>query len=240
MLLTTQILNDAPVVLNPEQRVTLVLRGLHLTEIPNTLVPQDKFQVLDLNNNELIGLDNITMGQTQLEVVLLANNNISYIDEDVTGLGNIKSLSLMNNNLYCFQPCFSKVFSKIVNLVLTGNPIVQIPEYRLFMIWLVPSLKVLDFKRVKSKEILDAEQRFGVDRLVYNEHATAMFGAKPPSFNLRLNNHQQPVLSSDKQMSVLAKKLPDEVKAELLKKLEAATTIEEIEMLEEALKLGDI
>ena len=48
-------------------------------------------------------------------------------------------------------------------------------NYRYFIIWLIPSLKVLDFKKVKQAERKTSEDMFGTNRDEFNSLAQQMF-----------------------------------------------------------------
>jgi U2 small nuclear ribonucleoprotein A' len=57
------------------------------------------------------------------------------------------------------------LFSELTNLTrlsLVGNAVTRLPDYRLYVIALLPRLRVLDFNKVKAQERLDALKRFGV------------------------------------------------------------------------------
>ena len=62
MRLTAQVINEAPEILNPEGKLTLLLRDLQITELENLAITQNKYQVIDLSNNDLISLGNIPKG----------------------------------------------------------------------------------------------------------------------------------------------------------------------------------
>lgn len=231
MRLTSQQINDARIILNPEGRLTILLRDLGITEVGNLSITKDQYEVIDLSNNELIKLSNIPSRFKKLEVLLLSNNNILYIDEDTFPLDNqIKSITLYNNNIYKFQPLFKDKFPKLETLVLTGNPITELENYRLFVIWLIPSLKVLDFKKIKQAERVQAEELFGTDHAVFNNEASKLLNATGVTTNT--------TNISDRQVDNVVKKLTEKEKQELLNKLEIATSIEEIETIENALKNG--
>ncbi|RCK56193.1 U2 small nuclear ribonucleoprotein A' [Candida viswanathii] len=231
MRLTSQLINDAPIILNPEGKLTILLRDLGLTELENLSITNDKFQVIDLSNNDLIKLSNIPPNFNKLEDLLLSNNNILYIDDDAFPLQNqIKSITLYNNNIYKFQANFKDKFPKLETLVLIGNPITELENYRLFIIWLIPSLKVLDFKKVKQSERQQGEELFGQDHTVFNKEASKLLSK---TGDASVQNGKV-----DKQVNNVVKKLTEEEKQELLKKLEVASSIEEIEKIESALKSG--
>ncbi|KAG7661695.1 LEA1 [[Candida] subhashii] len=236
MRLTPQVINDAPIILNPEKKLTLQLRDLQIPYIENLSITQDKFQVIDLTNNELIELSDIPNGFINLETLLLGNNNITHIDDERFPTDNyIKSISLINNNISRFQRTFSMKFKHLENLILIGNPITKVENYRLFMIWLIPSLKVLDFKKIKPGERQKAKELFGDDNTVYNELATSLI---EKSITKEKNGLESS--SKDKQLNTVIHKLTKQEREELLNKLKTATTIEEIERIETALKTGSI
>lgn len=231
MRLTAQVINEAPEILNPEGKLTLLLRDLQITELENLAITQNKYQVLDLSNNDLISLGNIPKSFNNLECLLLSNNNISYIDDDSFPLENhITSISLFNNNIYKFQKSFKDKFTRLETLVLLGNPITEIENYRHFIIWLIPNLKVLDFKKVKQAERNTSESMFGTNHDEFNTLAQLMFSNE--NENIKLDG------KSDRQVKNFVKKLSDEERQQLLKKLETATSIEEIERIENDLKEG--
>lgn len=231
MRLTSQQINDAPIILNPEGKLTILLRDLELTELGNLSITNDKYQVIDLSNNDLIKLSDIPPNFKKLEDLLFSNNNILYIDEDTFPLNNqIKSITLYNNNIYKFQPIFKDKFPKLETLVLIGNPITKLENYRLFIIWLIPSLKVLDFKKVKQAERIQAEELFGKDHTVFNSEASRLLNTSRGKGN--------EIDKADRQVNNVVKKLTEEEKQELLKKLEIATSIEEIEKIESSLRDG--
>lgn len=231
MRLTAQVINEAPEILNPEGKLTLLLRDLQITELENLAITQNKYQVLDLSNNDLISLGNIPKSFNNLECLLLSNNNISYIDDDSFPLENhITSISLFNNNIYKFQKSFKDKFTRLETLVLLGNPITEIENYRHFIIWLIPNLKVLDFKKVKQAERNTSESMFGTNNDEFNTLAQLMFSNE--NENIKLDG------KSDRQVKNFVKKLSDEERQQLLKKLETATSIEEIERIENDLKEG--
>ncbi|CAX42409.1 component of U2 snRNP, putative [Candida dubliniensis CD36] len=231
MRLTAQVINEAPEILNPEGKLTLLLRDLQITELENLAITQNKYQVLDLSNNDLISLGNIPKSFNNLECLLLSNNNISYIDDDSFPSENhITSISLFNNNIYKFQKSFKDKFTRLETLVLLGNPITEIENYRHFIIWLIPNLKVLDFKKVKQAERNTSESMFGTNHDEFNTLAQSMFSNE--NENIKLDG------KSDRQVKNFVKKLSDEERQQLLKKLETATSIEEIERIENDLKEG--
>ncbi|KAK6200979.1 leucine-rich repeat-domain-containing protein [Scheffersomyces amazonensis] len=233
MRLTAQVINNATTCLNPEGKLTLQLRQLEIPYIENLALTHNKFNVIDLTNNELIELGNIPSELTNLEVLLLSNNRISYIDNSIFEHNNIKSLMLMNNNISSYQENFQQ-FKNLENLCLNGNPIQKADNYRLFIIWLIPSLKVLDFSKVKVSELNEAKKLFGNTIEQSTELAKSYLKSNliiPPEARSTSN-------PQDKSLKTVGSKLSKQEAEELVKKLNSATSIEEVERLESALRRG--
>ncbi|CAI5759179.1 unnamed protein product [Candida verbasci] len=228
MKLLVQYIQDAPRILNTNKELTLLLRDKHITEIDNLQTTNDIFHCIDLTNNNLVKLSNIPQLKN-LKTLLLGNNNITYIDIRTLSETNIESLSLYNNNLYKFQFEIRTVFKNLRNLVLIDNPITRIENYRLFTIWIFPNLKVLDFTKVKESERVKAREIFGDDNSKLNEKGEEI---------IKLENVVSEASKDDKQLNNIVKKLTDKEKQGLLKKLESATSLDEIEEIESTLQKG--
>lgn len=226
MRLTAQVINAASIVLNVENQLTLQLRNLQIPQIENLGITQDKYTVIDLTGNEIVELGNIPSNLTSLEVLLLANNNVAYVSDSLPE-NNIRTLSLINNNITQFHGNFHK-FVCLENLAMVGNPVCQLKNYRLFMIWLVPTLKVLDFQKVKQSERIQANEMFGDSMDDMNEVAMSYLGKQAQSAN------------TDKGLLNIARKLSDEERQELMKKLQTAESLEEIERIENVLRTGNV
>ncbi|CAK9439925.1 uncharacterized protein LODBEIA_P40250 [Lodderomyces beijingensis] len=238
MILTTRQIQDAPLVLNPERKLTLVLRNLRLSDITNIAAASTKYQVLDLSGNELVTLARLPPDSVaQLEVLLLANNNITYVEEEFRNPGSLRSISLMNNNIHRFQPSFIRSFEKIESLVLVGNPITKLRDYRLFMIWLAPSLRALDLQKVSRSERQAASRKFGEERVLASGAVQEMF-----KLDIEPKSTEKSVAlsSSDKQAHAVVNKLSETDKQQLLRKLENASSIEEIEQIENMIRSGRV
>lgn len=238
MRLTYHVIHSAQPVLNPEGKLTLQLRNLQIPYIENLAITQDKFQIIDLTNNELVELNNIPVAFYNLETLLLGNNNIVFIDDSLTDDNRIKSISLVNNSISKFHINFRK-FKHLENLILIGNPIIGLKDYRVFMIWLVPSLKVLDFQKVKDVERKKGKELFGDDHENLNPLGLSYLNAEKATAEATTEATGS-VTVVDKNLQSLGKKLTPDEKTELMKKLENADSIEEVERIERILKHGGI
>ena len=94
---------------------------------------------------------------------LILNDNKIVVIETISDLfPKLESLSLMNNLISDFNE-LSKLATcaNLKRLFLLNNPVVQQPNYRLFVISRLPQLKVLDFEKVKQTERLESAKLFG-------------------------------------------------------------------------------
>ncbi len=85
---------------------------------------------------------------------MFCNNRISFINGEslVESAPNLDTLILTNNLLREFSQVESlRHLKKLSNLSLMDNSVTRKENYRLYMVFLIPSLKVLDFKKVKQE-----------------------------------------------------------------------------------------
>lgn len=234
MRLTAQVIQDAPTIINPEGQLTIQLRNLKIPYLENLGITNDKFEVIDFTNNELIELGNIPPSFKKLGTLLLANNNITVINSfGSNDLVNLSSISLINNNVQSFADIkHLQNLKSLDNLALLNNPITSHEHYRLFVIWLLPSLKVLDFAKVKLRERKQVADLFGDSFTHPTSLAKSLLGIA--SNNLLITSKEE------RQLDSTVKKLTEDDRIKLLHDLESADSIDEIERIESALKNGYI
>lgn len=231
MKLTPQVLRDAPNVISPEGKLTVVLRNLDIPYIENLDLTNDSIQALDLTNNH-IGEFGDVPARPDLQVVLLANNNISRVGTN--GTLPLRSLLLANNNLGAFSAVAPlRQFHTLQTLLMVGNPIAREHHYRPFVIWLLPSLRVLDCAKVKAAERSAACDLFGPSFDQQTPAATALLHGRADGAGADGAETKDVRL-----MSTTVKSLGAEEKAELVAQLERAQTMEEMERIQLALKNG--
>lgn len=224
MKLTANTIHNAPNVVNPEGKLTLNLRNLQITYIENLELTQDAFSVFDFTNNEIVELSGLPPFKN-LETLLLANNSISTI---VLAPESLKSISLTNNNISRFGHILPLRHVLLTSLVLLGNPIALDKSFRLFVVWLIPSLRVLDFVKVKESERVQAKEVFG----------NSFDEATPAALALIEGGDAPKVEKDTRLMKTTVKKLTKEQKEKLVGDLEKAESMEEIEKIQKALKDG--
>ncbi|KAI2810751.1 U2 small nuclear ribonucleoprotein A' [Blomia tropicalis] len=210
----------------------LDLRDYKIPSIENLGATLDQFDCIDLTNNDIRRIENFPLLH-RLKRLYLSNNRVVKIDENLVDMTpNLEGILLINNQiseLGDLDP-LSKL-TKLEMLALLGNPVTTKKHYRHYLIHLLPSLRLLDFKKIKMKEREEAEQLFGGES---GKQLATEVGVKSKTFvpggDLPNQNQQQ---SNRKQLSSSE---VDAIKMAITK----AKTLEEIERLNESLKNGAI
>lgn len=124
------------------------------------------------------------------------------------------------NNLQDLEPL--EVLHKLEMLSLIDNPVTKKPHYRLYAIYKIPSLRVLDFQKVKDAERKEANELFGT------REGTKVIRASETT----PEEEQEPVAEVERPT-------PEQVAA-LRLAIANAKSLEEVSRLEEALQRGQI
>ena len=219
--------------MNPLGEREVILRGYKIAAIENTGTLKDQFDVVDLSDNEIVRVGNFAPAR-RLTTLLLHNNRVSTIDANLGDqLPSLETLMLCHNRLESLtQLAGLKSCTKLQHLSCGGNPIRRLEHYRSFLIATVPSLKTLDFKKIKAAEREKASQLFPEDGPSTADltlvSATADAAQPPP-----------PPPRSGAPPAALAN-LTAEQKAAIRRAVANATTPAEVDALERQLKAGVI
>ena len=116
---------------------------------------QDQFQVIDLSDNVIVKLDNFPLLK-RLETILLNNNHVARITSSVSkNLPSLRALILTNNRLSNLREIDNLSGASALRVVsFVGNPITNLPNYRLYIIHTLPQVTRIDFQKVKPKVCL--------------------------------------------------------------------------------------
>ncbi|MCD7458481.1 hypothetical protein HAX54_038356 [Datura stramonium] len=118
---------------------------------------EDQFDTVDLSDNEIVKLENFPY-LNRLGTLLMNNNRITRINPNIGEfLPKLHTLILTSNrltNLVEIDPLASLPKLKVLSLL--DNNITKRPNYRLYVIHKLKSLRLLDFRKVKQKERLEA------------------------------------------------------------------------------------
>lgn len=129
--------------------------------LPWSLTIQDQFDCIDLSDNEITKLENFPQ-LNRLRTLLLSNNRISKISDNLgEALPELSTLILSNNKLTNLSDILPLAkLKKLKRLSLLENVITKKQHYRLYVIYHLPQLTLLDFRKVKQKERLASLKLF--------------------------------------------------------------------------------
>eukprot|EP01063_Lacrimia_lanifica_P024645 TRINITY_DN32514_c0_g1_i1.p1 TRINITY_DN32514_c0_g1~~TRINITY_DN32514_c0_g1_i1.p1 ORF type:complete len:238 (+),score=115.41 TRINITY_DN32514_c0_g1_i1:73-714(+) len=203
--LTTDLIQKCPCYMNPLNEREIDMRGHKIPEIENMGVLEDTFDSIDLSDNEITSLGNFPL-MKRCSTLVLHNNKLEAV---AGGLGHylpaLQALLMHNNHFKTLESLAPlRELPALQRLSLLENQVVRHPDYRLYLIALLPHLKHLDFKRVRPAEREEAKAKFG------GAGGAAPAGAPP----------------ARGEMS-------DEQKAKIAELIKSAKTLEDIKRIEE-------
>ena len=116
-------------------------------------LPQDGYDAIDFTDNEISKLENFPL-MRRLRSIYAANNRISRVEEGLgASLPYLETLVLTSNRITSLAEIDSLAsLSTLITLSLLQNPVTRKPNYRWYVVWRFPVLRVLDFQRVTRKE----------------------------------------------------------------------------------------
>jgi len=160
--LTADLVQQAPSFINPVRDRQLDLRGKMISAIENLGATQDQYDTIDFSDNEIEKLENFPL-LPRLQTIYLNNNHISKLSAGLADtLPKLETLILTNNRLVNLHDIdLLAEVTTLKTLSLIDNVIAKKPHYRLYIIHKLPTLRLLDFKKIKQKERVDSEKMFG-------------------------------------------------------------------------------
>jgi U2 small nuclear ribonucleoprotein A' len=223
--LTAELISKSPAFINPLKQYELDLRGNKIPIIENLGATEDRYETIDLSDNEISKIEGFPLLQ-RLTCLIFNNNKIARISK---GLGemipNVETIVLTSNrvqDLADLEPLSE--LKNISMLSLLSNPVTKKQHYRLFLIHILPKLRVLDFVKVKAKEREEAAKLFG--------------GEAGQKLQEKLSTTRTFIPGEvDKQGSST---ISSEQRAKILEAINRAQSIEEINRLELALQTGKL
>lgn len=226
--LTAELIQNSMQYINPVKDRELDLRGYRIPEIENLGATGDQFDTIDFSDNDIRKLDGFPFLK-RLKCLLLNNNRIIRIGEHLEEyIPNLETLVLTGNqveDLGDLEPLTS--LEKLTTLSLLHNPITAKQHFRLYVVYKLPQLKLLDFRKIKQKE---------------REEAKALFKSK------KGKEIQKDIIKRSKtfipggNMHNIAKSkgLSDEEIRKIREAINKASSLEEVERLQKILQSGQI
>lgn len=159
--LTPDLINQSMQYINPVRDRELDLRGYKIPVIENMGATLDQFDTIDLSDNDIRKLDGFPLLK-RLKCLLLNNNRIVRLSDTLAEqIPNMESLVLTGNQMQELGDLDPLVNLKSLNtLSLLYNPVTSRPHYRLYLIYKLPQLRLLDFQKIKQKERDEAKALF--------------------------------------------------------------------------------
>ncbi|XP_065115666.1 vasorin a [Paramisgurnus dabryanus] len=120
---------------------SLKIAGLRLSSLDEGLLKSlANLHVLDVSQNQLVGIQSTLKAMTGLQRLNLAGNPLGSLSkEDFENLSNLVELDLSNLNLQGFPEGFFTIFPKLETLTVAENPFNCICPLALFPAWVLDS-----------------------------------------------------------------------------------------------------
>ncbi|KAM0947173.1 putative U2 small nuclear ribonucleoprotein A' [Dioscorea sansibarensis] len=232
--LTADLIWKSPHFFNAIKERELDLRGNKIAVIENLGATEDQFDTVDLSDNEIVKLENFPY-LNRLGTLLINNNRITRINPNLGEfLPKLHTLILTNNrlvNLVEIDPLAS--LPKLQMLSLLDNNVTKKANYRLYVIHKLKGLRLLDFKKVKQKERIEAQSMFATKEA---EEEAKKLPAK--TFTPGELQDVPDNTKTEKPPRVVAP-TPEQITA-IKAAIVNSQTLEEVARLEQALKSGQI
>ncbi|KAI3438301.1 hypothetical protein D9Q98_000735 [Chlorella vulgaris] len=235
--LTPELILRSPQYMNCVQLYEIDLRASRVAAIENLGATENQFDSIDLSDNSIVRLEGFPK-LPRLQCLHLNNNRINRIARNLEeAIPRLEWLILTNNrltNLADLEPL--STLPRLKYLSLLDNPVTKQPKYRLFVIARCKRLKVLDFRKVKQQEREEAERLFGAAP----EQAAQTFEPEE-----ELKQAEAAVAAARPAAAAVAepsaRKGPTSEQITAIKAaIAAASTLEEVRRLEDALRTGHL
>ncbi|KAK5445214.1 U2 snRNP complex subunit [Exophiala xenobiotica] len=183
MRLTADLINNSLSYINPLKERELDLRGHKIPTIENLGVagPQD---AIDFTDNDIATISNFPLSP-RLNTLLFARNRIQGVDKRIAEqLPNLTTLVLTSNHVKELADLEGlSLCGKLTHLSLLDNPVTRKEHYRSYLIWTIPSLRFLDYQKVRDVERQQANELFGTADAP-SELAAKIKGVKTRAFDV--------------------------------------------------------
>ncbi|KAL4802386.1 leucine-rich repeat-domain-containing protein [Aspergillus unguis] len=235
MRLTVELIQNSLSYINPLKDRELDLRGHKIPAIENLGIAKDQ-DAIDFTDNDISSLGNFPFFP-RLRTLLVARNRIRQIQSSLANsVPGLTTLVLTQNNiaeLADLDPL--RGLSKLTHLTLLENPVTRKEHYRLWIIWRIPSVRFLDYQKVKDAEREKAAELFGTSAEP-SALASKILGVKSHTFDVPSGGDADRA-PAEKGLRV---KLTDAERKRIEKMIREAKSLQEITRLERELNEGRI
>ena len=159
--LTSEVISKGFQYMNVSKECELSLRGFKIMEIQNLSATNDQFACINLTDNSISEVNYLPQLK-RLKTLMLINNRISKIEKDFAiNCPFLTNLVLTNNKIADFEQIDNIASCKsLEKLYLVDNVVTKMKNYRLYVIYKIPTLRILDYQRVTKKEREEAIKKF--------------------------------------------------------------------------------
>ena len=159
--LTSEVISRGFQYMNVSKEYELSLRGFKIMDIQNLSATNDQFTCINLTDNSISEI-NFLPQLKRLKTLMLINNRISKIEKDFAiNCPFLTNLVLTNNKISDFQQIDNIASCKsLQKLYLVDNIVTKLKNYRLYVIYKIPTLRILDYQRITKKEREEALKKF--------------------------------------------------------------------------------
>ncbi|VEN64727.1 unnamed protein product [Callosobruchus maculatus] len=159
--LTAELIQNSMQYINAVKDRELDLRGYRIPEIENLGATGDQFDTIDFSDNDIRKLDGFPYLK-RLKCLLMNNNRIVRLGEHLEEyIPNLETLILTGNQLDDLGDIEPLVkLENLTTLSLMFNPITAKQHYRLYIVYKLPQIKLLDFRKIRMKEREEAATLF--------------------------------------------------------------------------------
>ncbi|XP_063989133.1 probable U2 small nuclear ribonucleoprotein A' [Diachasmimorpha longicaudata] len=222
--LTPDLIQQSMQYINPVRDRELDLRGYKIPTIENLGATLDQFDTIDFSDNDIRKLDGFPLLK-RIKTLFFNNNRIVRISEGLEQcIPNLETLMLTGNMLQELGDLDPLIpLKNLQNLCLLQNPVSAKPQYRQYLIYRLPHLRLLDFRKIKQKEREAAVEYFrsktGKDM--------AREIAKKAKMQALMGIPEKPTMSSEERNKIE-------------KAINSASSLEEVKRLSKLLQSGQI
>jgi len=235
MRLTADLIQSSLSYLNPLKERELDLRGHKIPAIENLGVagPHD---AIDFTDNDIQILGNFPLSP-RIHTLLLARNRVSSIQSSLAkSLPNLTTLVLTSNSFAELADLdVLGTFPYLTHLIMLENPVTRKENYRYWILWRCPSVRFLDYRKVKDEERKKAAELFGT-AAEPTSLASKIMGVKSKTFEVPSANGTTSIPNTRNNRV----KLTDDERKKVQAMIRSAKTLEEIMRLEKELNEGRV
>lgn len=240
--LSPELISRSPQYMNPVNQYEIDLRANRIAAIENLGATENQFDSIDLSDNSIVRLEGFPK-LPRLLCLHLSNNRINRIARNLEEvIPRLQWLILTNNRLTNLVDLDAlSTLPHLRYLSLLDNPVAKQPGYRLYLIARCPGLKSLDFRKVKQQERQEAARLHGSAPAAQAAHGTFEPDEELEQAEAEVAAAAPVAAAAAAVAEPSTRKGPSSEQITAIKAaIAAASTLEEVRRLEDALKTGHL